>query len=46
VKGILPGYLDDWRSAGFATHLVFEMNATANAVAGGGVAARIPRHYV
>ncbi len=24
VRGILPGYLDDWRSAGFATHLFWE----------------------
>lgn len=24
VKGILAGYLDDWRSAGFATHLYWE----------------------
>jgi predicted N-acetyltransferase YhbS len=24
VRGVLPGYLDDWRSAGFATHLVWE----------------------
>ena len=24
VKAVLEGYLDDWRSAGFATHLVWE----------------------
>ncbi len=24
VRSVLPGYLDDWRSAGFATHLVWE----------------------
>jgi hypothetical protein len=28
-RGILPGYLDDWRSAAFATLLVWE-NAAAN----------------
>jgi hypothetical protein len=35
VKGILEGYLDDWRSAGFATHLYWEntlaRSASANA---------------
>lgn len=27
VHGILPGYLDDWRSGSFATHLVWENRA-------------------
>jgi GNAT superfamily N-acetyltransferase len=29
VRGILPGYLDDWRSAGHATHLVWENTLVA-----------------
>lgn len=31
VRGILPGYLDDWRSAGFATHLAWENPAVTRA---------------
>jgi GNAT superfamily N-acetyltransferase len=33
VRGILPGYLDDWRSAGFATHL-FRENPRTTLLAG------------
>jgi len=29
LRGFLPGYLDDWRSAGYATHLVWKNEAVA-----------------
>ncbi len=34
VKGILEDYLDDWRSASYATHLVWENPASSAAVEG------------